>query len=307
MNALLNHKWGVSPAQDRVWTQVTGAAPGRAVRRLLMVLNFQAFIDESVSNVTGEFVLAGHIATAENWARFTKDWEPLLQYGTRDKHGNLHFKMSEMAQNKERMAGVPLFAKVIDEHVYNSISCRMNLEDFVGAQQRFKSFATAMRWTPNWGIWKNPYYFCFRGLMDAFHRDRAKFHPHIPLDEKVDFIFDDRSEKRPIYDAWDEILARMDSDVRARYGATPRFENDQDREFLPLQAADFWAWWVREWYEEDVSELPTKMGNFDYGTWRGRKRRLITIFLTEDKIFEELQALAVQNFAEGNFIGGPIA
>jgi hypothetical protein len=35
-----------------------------------MALNFQAFIDES-STTGGEFVLGGHMATAEAWAQFS--------------------------------------------------------------------------------------------------------------------------------------------------------------------------------------------------------------------------------------------
>src|ERR1700682_5108739 len=95
MNALLDHAWGISPAQDRVWAQVTGLAPGAAVRRLLMPLNFQGFLDDSTS--TEEFILAGHIAPAEAWAAFAKEWELLLPLGTRAKNGKQHFKMSDMS------------------------------------------------------------------------------------------------------------------------------------------------------------------------------------------------------------------
>ena len=45
-----------------------GMAPDRAVRQPLMALEFQAFIDDSARPPDGDFVLAGHIATAEAWA-----------------------------------------------------------------------------------------------------------------------------------------------------------------------------------------------------------------------------------------------
>jgi Protein of unknown function (DUF3800) len=297
VNALLQHIWGISPAQDRVWAQVAGLAASRASRRLFMALNFQAFIDESVGPA-GEFVLAGHIATAETWAQFSKAWEAILSYGTRAKNGALHFKMSEMAQNDARMKRVPLFSEVIDEYIQDSISLRMSIADFESAQRRFQSFAATLRLSVDFKAFANPYYFTFWALLGAFHRQRGKFVSHLPLEEKVDFYFDDKSEKKPILAAWDDYLSTFDDEVRQRFGATPRFENDQD--FLPLQAADFWAWWVREWYEEDETEMPDKMRNFNFGSWKGKRRRMITIFITEDQIFDQLQELAAQNYAEGN-------
>jgi hypothetical protein len=41
------------------------------------------------------------------------------------------------------------------------------------------------------------------------------------------------------------------------------------------------------------------MRDFDFRGWRGKNRRLIAIFLTEDSIFEELQRLAVLNLTAG--------
>jgi len=80
---------------------VAGMRPSAAVRQPIMVL--QAYIDDSYKR-NGEFVLAGHIATAESWAKFAKEWEALLpSAGTLASNGNYHFKMSEMAANPERM------------------------------------------------------------------------------------------------------------------------------------------------------------------------------------------------------------
>ena len=119
MNALLDHAWGKSAAQDRVWAQVTGLAPSRAVRRWLMALTYQAFIDDSYTH-GGEFVLAGHVATAENWAKFAAEWENLLPSGTLGKSG-YHFKMAEMAAIPERMERVPAFYWVVEKYALGSL------------------------------------------------------------------------------------------------------------------------------------------------------------------------------------------
>lgn len=169
MNALLNHVWGKSSAQDRIWAQVTGLAPRRAVGRLLMALNFQAFIDESESKE--EFILGGHIAPAAAWADFSKEWEDVLSQGTRASNGSYHFKMTEMAQNTERMERVRLFYKIIEENVTASISCRINLGDLRQAQARLKDLAYRLfTHAVNLDRWKNPYAVAFRILVEGFHQ-----------------------------------------------------------------------------------------------------------------------------------------
>ena len=55
---------------------------------------FQAFIDDSYTP-DGEFVLAGHVATAESWVAFAKEWEELLPFGTIAPNAKFHFKMSK--------------------------------------------------------------------------------------------------------------------------------------------------------------------------------------------------------------------
>jgi hypothetical protein len=258
-----------------------------------MAINFQAFIDESYS--TEEFVLAGHIAPAAVWAEFAKEWEDLLPFATRAENGKFHFKMSEMAATPERMERVPAFYRLIEERVISSISCRINLADFARAQERLHAKANVMRWTINLNLWENTYFFAFRMLLDNFHNWREKFQSHIPLDEKVDFIFDEKTEKHPILEAWEEYVGTRDDEVRAYYGATPRFENDQD--FLPLQAADLWAWWVREWYEEDANSIPDKLRTYDFGKWRGRERPNIVISANEDQLLDLLQSVAISELA----------
>ena len=85
-----------------------------------MALNFQAFIDESYSK--HEFVLGGHIATAEQWAALGKEWEQCLpKFGLlapKNKFNKTHhFHMAEMAMTPERMQRVQIFYRVIEDHV----------------------------------------------------------------------------------------------------------------------------------------------------------------------------------------------
>lgn len=275
MNALLNHVWGVSLAQDRIWAQVTGLRPREAVSRLLMVL--QAFIDESYT-AYGTFVMGGYIASAEAWSKFAKEWEELLPFGTLAKNNKHHFKMSEMAVNSERMGRIPAFYRVIERHLPLSLSCRISMPELERAKARV--------WVENlnidWGFADNPYSMAFRCLVDMFHNNREAMKAVIPLDQVVDFIFDNRTEKAAILASWDDYLAARPDNIREFYGATPRFEDDQ--KFLPLQAADFWAWWVREWYEAGT---PEKIETQDFGGWKAAREPVgMAISVNEDELVE---------------------
>jgi hypothetical protein len=60
----------------------------------------------------------------------------------------------------------------------------------------------------------------------------------------------------------------------------PTFGSDE--KFLPLQAADFWAWWVRKGYEEGTL---AQYQNADFGTWKGTKKiPMINITFSEDQL-----------------------
>jgi len=260
-----------------------------------MVLNSQAFMDESHSG--DEFILGGYIQTAEVWALFARDWEGMLPVGTVAKNGKRHFKMSEMAYFG-KMNEVKQFYSIIEKHNLIPISCRLNMEDFHSAKNKMDDLSSRMGWKPNYGIWENKYFLTFRMMLNEFHLRKEVFESVIPLEEKIDFYFDNFSESVPILAALDEIRERMPEEIEKHFGANPRFENDQD--FLGLQAADLWTWWVRRWYEEDCSPVPDKLNNFDFGTWRGKKRKYIWMSMTEDGIFEQLKMLAVENLAEGN-------
>jgi hypothetical protein len=140
------------------------------VERFLVALNFQAFVDESGS--PNEFVLAGHIATPEQWAAFSKEWEAIVSLGTLSKKGKYHFKMAEMT-TPERMKRVPQFYSIIEDHVISSISCRIRMDDHRRAKKRVEIIARQLNLTPNLGAWDSAYYMAFRMMLDKFHEMRS--------------------------------------------------------------------------------------------------------------------------------------
>jgi hypothetical protein len=275
------HVWGVSPAADRVWSQVSGLAPNKARERLFVVL--QAFIDDSYKP-DGVFVLGGYIASAEAWANFSKEWEEILPYGLRNKDGAFYFKMSEMALTPERMRRVPAFYRVIENNTLMALSCAVDL----GALKRARERISIPRAQIDWSDYANPYLVTFRHLLDLFHVHRLNIPHRIPLDEKIDFYFDNQTEKKIILSTWDQYINSREDQYKKFYGATPRFEDDLD--FLPLQAADLWAWWARKFEEEGRLEN-IKTG--DFGAWKHIKRGYFVthITFTEEHLVENLTSI----------------
>ena len=126
MSGLPEHVWGVSAAQDRVFAQICGMAPSRAVGRLFVIL--QAYIDDSYTK-DGVFVLGGYVASVESWAAFSKEWEKLLPYAKRARNGQFHFKMNEMAKHMDR---VRAFYRIIEKHVLLSVFWKVGIAEAAG-------------------------------------------------------------------------------------------------------------------------------------------------------------------------------
>lgn len=156
------------------------------------------------------------------------------------KTGRYHFKMSAMAANPERMARVPAFFRVIEKHVIVSVSCSFRLEHLRAAAQRL--LVPEAYYTPDTNAFKIAFYYLVSHL--AIYRKSFR---SLPSGDKIDFYFNERPEKGKIISSWEEFIS-TDPLLRELVGATPRFENDND--FLPLQGADLWAWWIRTWHDD---------------------------------------------------------
>jgi hypothetical protein len=300
MNALLNHKWGVSRTQDAIWARVAGMSPSRAVRKPIMVLNLKAHMDESYSDL--EFVIGGYIAPAETWAKFVSEWEKLLPLATRDRQNVLRFHMTDM-NTPDRMPHVRLFYRVIEDHGLIPIAARMDMEALRRAKERVRSFCLQVdpAWEPkNFGPFDRPYLFLFRALMDAFHRGRANLSA-IPQNERVDFIFDKGTgQEKFIQSNWSAFIENQPEEVRELYGKTPDFADDV--EVPALQAADLWAWWVRKWYEEDAPDppdLPDRLRRLKFDGWQGKPGTpIVMVPVTEDYIFDILRGACLSTLLE---------
>jgi hypothetical protein len=89
------------------------------------------------------------------------------------------------------------------------------------------------------------------------------------------------------------------------YGKTPDFADDL--EIVALQAADFWAWWVREWYEEDAPDppdVPERMRRLKFDGWQGKPdTKMIMVVATEDFIFDQIQGSSLNDLINWKLSG----
>ena len=97
-----------------------------------------------------------------------------------------------------------------------------------------------------------PYFWAFKGVINGLAQNQRKW----GLTGPVDFIFDERpeEEKNTIRDVWVPYLGSVPRGVRSVTGRPPEFADD--REVLPLQAADMWAWSCRRTWINNGGVIP---------------------------------------------------
>ncbi len=241
-------------------------------------------MDESFDD-GGFFVVAGYISTAERWSHFSLEWKSSLPLAVQNKDGNFHFKMAQMA-HPDRIGRVGLFHEIIQRNAMAGVTFTLDQRDLHSALNRLSIDHIE---TILWESGLNPYVISVRMFMETFHRLRAEkqFIRDLFGDEPIDFYFDENSQKKWLLCVWDEFLNSLTPRERALYGATPRFERDE--EFLPIQAADFQAWWVRKWANEHG------IGRIRLGNYKGFKRSetklpQINIHVDEDIIAEFIKS-----------------
>ena len=223
---------GLSPGQaaEQVRALLSGLPREKARRQWMMAL--QAYVDGSGSGDPQFLILAGYVASSETWQSFSQQWKEQLD------HARLgRFKMNEMVRRPEIAA---YFYRLIEDHdilaaisvVIDTAALTRVIRDVVPASVIGRDHL------------ENPYYVAFRAIIEnlATHQDK------LGLLDPIDFIFDEQSEKTPILQFWDWMKVFMRPELRKRIGSTPIFREDE--KFMPLQAADLYAWWVRKWQGE---------------------------------------------------------
>jgi hypothetical protein len=220
-------------AAERVWAMVSGLPSGSRERRKLMVL--QVYIDDSGTGAKPVFVLAGWLADSAAWARFSTEWKVALT----EPPAIDYFKMQEAwscadgefrGWNVEhRNRKVSRLAGIIKDHARLGVHYVIPYEQY----RLLISSSFGKRWKDPFVI--GSYLFMIASL--HFFKDQG-------IDEPIDFIFDERKyESDKVQSFYTEFVAGVPDEYKQMIGARPRHEDDKC--FLPLQAADMLAWHIR--------------------------------------------------------------
>lgn len=255
-----------------IWAHVCGLPKEKRRKRPLLVL--RAFIDDSGTGgkkAAPVFVLAGYIATIEKWAVFSEDWKPLL-----DRYGLTRFKMSEANSrwlSRGEIEPVEQFYRVIERHV--SAEARIVVP--------YKAYDSALARLPFcFEERASIYLLAFTHLFNFIAMNRR----NLGVSGRVDLIFDKGTFPKDLIDRdWELLLSVVSDDAKEMLGNPPMFRSDDEE--LPLQAADFLAWWVLKGWRDEPSAPP----NWRY-PWK-KKRRFpgFEASWDEDSLYEFLHKI----------------
>jgi hypothetical protein len=216
----------------------------KAARERQQILVLQAFIDDSRSaadRATGRvLVMSGYISDAISWARFSDEWKELLDGLRWDE-----FKMSQVAMGggDQSMERAEWFFRVIERHVKGQIAVSIEEQMLARVVDELK--------LPD--VHKNPYNLAFAAIQDGLLHTQRRMNFWDP----IDLIFDSQSGfEEPIAHGWRRFRDAARSRDKRVLGDVPRFLDG--RKFLPLQAADLSAWWLRKYWDDNGSFTPLR-------------------------------------------------
>jgi hypothetical protein len=197
----------------------------------------QCYVDESGNNHGSKMIMVGVLAHSEEWTKFVIDWQECLDM--RPTMNALHMSEIMMRDSDEATERVARFYKICCQHIKGAIILSLNLE-------RYKELFRDLR------VWKNPYCFMFFMSIYVYRLEFEKLN----LPREAEFIFDRQiGAERLLKEGWN-YFEEHNPEVAKLLGDFPKFRDDQQA--LPLQAADFFAWWCRAVLSGDLSEEEAK-------------------------------------------------
>ena len=190
-----------------------------AKRRLAMLKAYVASTEVGTA-----LILAGYIATAEKWAAFSDEWEALLKAA---EIGS--FEMPALGTGMETAAA---FYRIIEDHASAGITCVVPVEPL-------RKVVNELKLSP---VFANSYYLASNAIINLTARRQEE----MGLTEPIDFIFDEQAERNRMRAAWDGYLEGLPPEVCKLVGGGPSLKSDTNA--LPLQAAELFAWWARQYW-----------------------------------------------------------
>lgn len=280
---------------------VSGYADAERGSRLLAML--QGFGDDTGKGNEPVFALAGFVASVELWIEFSNAWDTKI----REDPAIHYFKAREAAACRGEFGG------------FNSEQRDKKVADLIGLINTYAQFfvGTAIM-REDWGaVFRGqvaktmdlPFFFAYMRLMTISLQRMRNFGP---VFDKIEWIFNEENHTihREVLNWW---LAQKEAPpryFRKRMGSHPIMRND--KEVMPLQAADLIAWvmgklassspnplardWAEQlsvprivemWTEENLAQYLAgvrRHGTIGYETKKQRSARLNELLGPRDEI-----------------------
>jgi hypothetical protein len=227
-------------ACGRIRALVSGLPSAKRLKRRLLA--FQAFIDDSGSGVP-VFVLSGYVSSVDWWEAFSDEWQALLDEDPKIPYFKMReavYGFSRKMKPDERDERVKKFFHLIKLASHASVSCVIPMLPY-GRIVKGKIEKK----------WDDPYFVAIFDVVTALVENQLNVeHP-----EPIDFIFDDNPRLAVRVPYWYQVTRQMLlPNQRDLMGASARFEDD--KQFLPLQAADAQSWYFRRLFAERFKGEP---------------------------------------------------
>ena len=209
---------------------------------------FGAFVDDSGSD-TGSWlmVLAGLVSTQEQWKAFADEWQttidasPSIDYYKASEYVSLT-KCFEGFSHDEADAKTLALAKVISRHAHYGVASLVLWEDF-NKHVTPRTYPAGWRNRPTYRGYEHPYFICFADVVSLIVHEQVRRNQ---ADKVVDFVFD--KQGKLLRRALMEFELVKEEEEEPYCSILGQAIPGDDKVMLPLQAADLFAWQIRNKY-----------------------------------------------------------
>ena len=232
--------------QDRPSDFIRGLVCGYAnpIRDGVKLLMLRAYVDDSHMGQAPVYVLAGWVAPAEVWARFSDAWRDVLWMSPRIEY----FKYAEAMNCRGEFLGmsetrrdekVRLLLQVIEDHSLFGISSLIPSSTYDIVRPYVK----------------NPYIHSFFGIIVGLTRH----YKSLGIEDKIEFVFDYQpgsDQMRQVQEGWEAFKSIAPPEYKNYlFDHPPTFQSDNV--VLALQAADFHAGWLHRQTADTILDVET--------------------------------------------------
>jgi hypothetical protein len=213
----------------------------------MAVKPLQGFADDSGQGHGPVFVLAGFVASAERWAAFNVDWQAILDEPIPGKSLKLeYFKTSEATLNRDGQ--FPATGQFAGWPVEDRDRVIRRLRTVAVTHAQFRVSASVPRGAYNHvirGKLSKPADSPYGPAFNSIALGTIGFQRRQGISAPVDWIMDMHQGKSraAVVRMHKQIKTRGEDWARPLVGDEPMFRDD--KQFLPLQAADLLAWHFR--------------------------------------------------------------